>query len=220
MLASAGSIDDTDRLQAGASGAVLGFHPRAGSTAGKWLRQIGFGQMRRLDAAAGELLRRGWGAGARPKRLVIDLDSSITHVHDNKKAGARYGHTRVLGYHPPFATSAGSGDVIHARFRRGAANTQYGATRFFTESIARWVAGRSCERVSGARRLGVRELRATSGDRPPWGHLQRRRHDAGPRASGDRGDPERTVDPDSRGARGPHRIPTAPSSLGCTRSSP
>ncbi len=137
MLASAGSIDDTDRLQAGASGAVLGFHPRAGSTAGKWLRQLGFGQVCRLDAAAGELLRRAWGAGARPKRLVIDLDSSITQVHDNKKAGARYGHTRVLGYHPLFATSAESGDVIHARLRRGAANTQYGATRFFTESIAR-----------------------------------------------------------------------------------
>ncbi len=50
MLADADSIDDTDRLRAGASGAVLGFRPRAGSTAGKWLRQLGFGQVRRLDA--------------------------------------------------------------------------------------------------------------------------------------------------------------------------
>ena len=37
MLAGGDSIDDTDRLRAGASGAVLGFRPRAGSTAGKWL---------------------------------------------------------------------------------------------------------------------------------------------------------------------------------------
>ncbi len=137
MLAGADSIDDIDRLRAGATGAVLGLRPRAASTAGNWLRALGFGQVRQLDAAAGELLARAWGAGARPKRLVIDLDSSITPVHGYKKAGARYGHTRVLGYHPLFATSAQTGDVIHARLRHGAANTQYGAKRFFEESIAR-----------------------------------------------------------------------------------
>jgi len=137
MLAGADSIDDIERLRAGAAGAVTGIRPRAGSTCGKWLRALGFGQVRQLDAAAGELLARAWGAGARPERLVIDLDSSITEVHGYKKAGARYGHTRVLGYHPLFATSAMSGDVIHARLRHGAANTQYGAKRFFEETIAR-----------------------------------------------------------------------------------
>jgi hypothetical protein len=137
MLAGGDSIDDTDRLRAGASGAVLGFRPRAGSTAGKWLRGLGFGQVRQLDAACGELLRRAWEAGARPERLVIDLDSSIAQVHGKHKRGAEYGHTRVLGYHPLFATSATTGDVIHARLRRGAANTQYGAKRFFEETIAR-----------------------------------------------------------------------------------
>ncbi len=137
MLGGADSIDDTDRLRAGSSGAVLGFRPRAGSTAGKWLRRLGFGQVRQLDAACGELLRRAWGAGARPERLVIDLDSAIAEVHGHKKRGAEYGHTRVRGYHPIFATSATTGDVIHARLRRGAANTQYGAKRFFCETIAR-----------------------------------------------------------------------------------
>lgn len=137
MLAGADSIDDTDRLRAGASDAVLEFRPAAASTAGKWLRRLGFGQVRQLDAAAGALLRRAWGAGARPERLVIDLDSAITPVHGYQKAGARYGHTRVLGYHPIFATSAETGEVIHARLRQGAANTQYGARRFFCETIAR-----------------------------------------------------------------------------------
>ncbi len=138
MLAGADSIDDIDRLRAGATEAVLGLRPRAATTAGNWLRGLGFGQVRQLDAAAGELLRRAWGAlGRALKRLVIDLDSSITQVHGHKKRGARYGHTRVLGYHPLFATSAQTGDVIHARLRHGAANTQYGAVRFFTESIAR-----------------------------------------------------------------------------------
>lgn len=106
MLAGAGCIDDIDRLRAGAAGAVTGLRPRAATTVGNWLRGLGFGQVRQLDAACGELLGRAWGAGARPERLVIDLDSSITEVHGHKKAGARYGHTRVLGYHPLFATSA------------------------------------------------------------------------------------------------------------------
>jgi hypothetical protein len=66
MLAGADSIDDVDRLRAGASGGILGLRPRAGSTWGKWLRGLGFGQVRQLDAACGELLRRAWGAGARP----------------------------------------------------------------------------------------------------------------------------------------------------------
>jgi len=137
MLAGADCIEDIDRLRAGASGAVVGITPRAATTVGNWLRGMGFGQVRQLDAACGELLRRAWGAGARPERLVIDLDSAITPVHGHKKAGARYGHTRVLGYHPILATSAVTGDVIHARLRNGAANTQYGAVRFFEESIAR-----------------------------------------------------------------------------------
>jgi Transposase DDE domain group 1 len=137
MLAGADSIDDIDRLRAGSARAVLGVRPRAATTVGNWLRGLGFGQVRQLDAAAGELLARAWGAGARPARLVIDLDSSITEVHGKAKRGARYGHTRVLGYHPLLATSAMSGDVIHARLRNGAANTQYGVLRFFSETIAR-----------------------------------------------------------------------------------
>ena len=137
MLAGADSIDDIERLRAGAAGAVTGLRPRAATTVGNWLRAFSFGQVRQLDAVCGELLARAWGVGARPERLVIDLDSSITEVHGHKKAGARYGHTRVLGYHPLFATSAATGDVIHARLRHGAANTQYGAVRFFCESIAR-----------------------------------------------------------------------------------
>ncbi len=65
------------------------------------------------------------------------MDSCITPVHGKEKRGARYGHTRQLGHHPILATSAETGDVIHARLRHGAANTQYGAVRFFEDSIAR-----------------------------------------------------------------------------------
>lgn len=137
MLAGADSIDDCDRLRAGATEAVLPVAPRAATTLGNWLRGFSFGQVRQLDAAAGELLARAWRAGARPERLLIDLDSSISEVHGHRKRGAEYGHTRTLGYHPLFASSAETGEVLHTRLRRGGANTQYGVKRFFEETIAR-----------------------------------------------------------------------------------
>lgn len=42
-----------------------------------------------------------------------------------------------LGYHPILATRADTGEVLHARMRKGAANTQRGARRFIEELVAR-----------------------------------------------------------------------------------
>src|SRR5262249_32030577 len=41
------------------------------------------------------------------------------------------------GYHPILATRADTGEIIHARMRKGSANTQRGARRFIDELIAR-----------------------------------------------------------------------------------
>jgi hypothetical protein len=69
--------------------------------------------------------------------LVIDIDSTICEVAGNAKGGAGYGYTKVLGYHPIIATRADTGEVLHARMRKGAANTQRGARRFIDELVAR-----------------------------------------------------------------------------------
>jgi hypothetical protein len=53
------------------------------------------------------------------------------------KAGAAFGYTRALGYHPLVATRAETGEVLHARMRKGSANTARGAKRFVEELIAR-----------------------------------------------------------------------------------
>jgi hypothetical protein len=42
-----------------------------------------------------------------------------------------------LGYHPLLATRADTGEVLHARMRKGSANTQRGTKRFVEELIAR-----------------------------------------------------------------------------------
>jgi hypothetical protein len=87
----------------------------------------------------GETLRRAWSMGAGPGagRLVVDVDSTICEVAGKAKQGAAFGYTRVLGYHPILATRAGTGEVLHARMRKGSANTARGAGRFIEELVAR-----------------------------------------------------------------------------------
>ena len=49
--------------------------------------------------------------------MVVDVDSTICEVAGKAKAGAAYGYTKVLGYHPILATRAGTGEVLHAHMR-------------------------------------------------------------------------------------------------------
>src|ERR1039457_4328446 len=70
-------------------------------------------------------------------RMVVDLDSTICEVCGKAKQGAGYGYTKRLGYHPLLATLAATGEVLHVRMRKGAANTQRGTKRFIEELVAR-----------------------------------------------------------------------------------
>ena len=65
-----------------------------------------------------------------------------------QKHGAAYGYTRVRGYHPLLATRAGTGEVLHARLRKG--SSQRGKIRFVEELIAR------TRRAGATGRLSVR----------------------------------------------------------------
>ena len=139
MLAGASHIDHTDVLRSGGTRAVLGHRVYAPSTVGIFLRSFSFGHVRQLEAVCGKVLERAWRAGAGPgeRRLVVDVDSTICEVYGRAKAGAAYGYTKVLGYHPILATRADTGEVLHARMRKGSANTQRGTKRFVEELVAR-----------------------------------------------------------------------------------
>jgi hypothetical protein len=65
------------------------------------------------------------------------MDSTICAVVGKLKQGAAFGYTRLLGYHPLLATRADTGEVLHARLRKGSANTARGARRFIEELVAR-----------------------------------------------------------------------------------
>jgi hypothetical protein len=139
MIAWASPIDHVDILRAGATAGVLGHRVMAPSTLGTFLRAFTFGHVRQLEAVVGRSLERAWrfGAGPGAAPLVIDVDSTICEVDGKQKQGAGYGYTHVLGYHPILATRADTGEVLHARMRKGQANTQRGARRFIDELVAR-----------------------------------------------------------------------------------
>lgn len=137
ILAGGNHIDHVDRLRAGATQAVLPFRVMAPSTLGTFLRSFTFGHIRQLDAVIAETIRRAWtfGAGPGSESMTIDVDSTICEVHGKQKQGAAFGYTRVLGYHPILATRADTGEVLHARLRKG--SSQRGHRRFIEELIAR-----------------------------------------------------------------------------------
>ncbi|HEY3842123.1 MAG TPA: transposase [Acidimicrobiales bacterium] len=139
MAAGGSHIDDADVLRSGATGSALGHRVMPPSTLGTFLRAFTFGQIRQLDRVLGEALRRAWALGAGPGSapLVIDLDSTICEVCGKAKHGAGFGYTKKLGYHPLIATRAWTGELLHVRMRKGAANTQRGAVRFIEELVAR-----------------------------------------------------------------------------------
>ncbi|MCA1697153.1 MAG: transposase [Actinobacteria bacterium] len=139
IVAGGSHIDHADVLRAGGTQRVLPFRVMAPSTLGTFLRSFTFGHVRQLEAVVGHVLGRAWSKGAGPgsSRLVIDLDSTICEVAGKAKQGAAFGYTKVLGYHPILATRADTGEVLHARMRKGSANTARGTRRFVDEVVAR-----------------------------------------------------------------------------------
>jgi hypothetical protein len=139
MVAGASHIDHADMLRAGSTAAVLPHRVMAPSTLGTFLRAFSFGHVRQFEKVIGDALERAWALGAGPgeRQLVVDIDSTIREVFGKLKSGAAYGYTKVLGYHPILATRADTGEILHARMRKGSANTQRGTKRFVEELVAR-----------------------------------------------------------------------------------
>jgi Transposase DDE domain group 1 len=133
------AIDDADVLRSGETQRVLGHRVMAPSTLGTFLRSFTFGHVRQLDRAFETILGRAWAAGAGPgsEPLTIDLDSTIIEVAGRAKQGAGFGYTKRRGYHPLLATRSDTGEVLHARMRKGSAQSQRGAERFVRELVKR-----------------------------------------------------------------------------------
>jgi hypothetical protein len=141
-LAGGDCIDDVDALRAGATESVLGHRVAAPSTVGTFLRSLRWGHARQLDAVGRELLGRAARAGALDTSsagpLVVDIDATLVETYGlAKRGGAQVMRTGRRGYHPILAVAAGTGDVLHARLRRGRTNDASGAPAFVAETIGR-----------------------------------------------------------------------------------
>jgi len=117
----------------------VGHDTVAASTVGTWLRSLTFGHIRQVDAVTEAALTRAWQGGAGPGDgpMFIDVGSTICEVHGDAKQGAAYGYTRQLGLHPLVATRADTGEILHARMRKGSAGSGRGAQRFVRETAGR-----------------------------------------------------------------------------------
>jgi len=139
MLAGGDCIDDTEVLRAGAAPEVF-THTRAPSTIGTWLRGFNWAAVRMFDAVLRIVLARAWAAGLGPDLdadQVIDVDSTICRTYGTAKQGAKFGYTKVRGYHPLLATLVSTGEVLHARMRGGNAGSAKGAGSFIRETLRR-----------------------------------------------------------------------------------
>ncbi len=155
-LAGGECIDDAQRMRVASTAKVLGHAVRAPSTLGTFLRSFTWGHVAQLDRVLDESIRRAWQAGAGPGEspVTVDVDSTICETYGLAKQGARFGHTKVRGYHPLLATLAGTDEVVGARLRGGNAHTARGAAGFLTQVFNRL-------RRAGA--AGPMVLRADSG---------------------------------------------------------
>lgn len=159
-LAGGDCIDDVAALRAGSTQAVLGHRAVAPSTVGTFLRSMSWGHARQLDAVSRELLARACAAGAfevspQAGPVVLDIDATLVETYGLDKSGTRQVmRTGRRGYHPLLAVLAGTGDVVHARLRRGRSNDSTGAASFLAEALSRL-------RAAGA--SGPVVLRADSG---------------------------------------------------------
>jgi hypothetical protein len=156
LLAGGDCIDDTQAMRTASTSSVLGQAVRAPSTLGVFLRSFTWGHVAQLDQVLDAALERAWSAGAGPGDgpLTIDVDSTICETYGLEKQGARFGHTKVRGYHPLLATLAASNEVVGARLRGGNAHTARGATDFLV---------RVFNRLRRAGATGEMVLRADSG---------------------------------------------------------
>jgi hypothetical protein len=117
---------------------VLGHRVMAASTVGTFLRAFTFGHVRQLDQVpANSSAERG--RPGRARRWAADHRCGLHHLRGLWLSQAG----RLLRLHPPAGLSSAAGhprrqrQVLHARLRKGSANTARGILRFCDELIAR-----------------------------------------------------------------------------------
>lgn len=105
------------------------------STAHRAIKSIGDEALEALRAARATALARAWGAGARPKELILDIDASLLTAHSEKE-GAAGNYKGGFGFHPLLCYLAETGEPLAAILRPGNAAAHTAVDHFEVLQLA------------------------------------------------------------------------------------
>lgn len=127
MLADGGDcLSDLDALR----GQEQLFGPVAShSTAARVIRSIDAETLDRIRAARATARAAAWRAGARPERLILDIDATLVTAHSEKE-GAAGNWKGGFGFHPLLGFLDGSDEGLAALLRPGNAGSNTAADHF------------------------------------------------------------------------------------------
>ena len=127
MALGADCIDDCDVLRAGRTGRSSGTVRRRRRSARSCARSRSGMSANSTGCSARRSHARGRPVPARATGAWWSMSiRSSARSSGRQKQGAAFGYTGERGYHPILATRADTGEVLHLRLRKGAANSSQG----------------------------------------------------------------------------------------------
>jgi len=109
----------------------------APTTAGEFLRKFTTGHIKQLERVIRTALLKSATVMGGDRPITLDLDSSIFQVYGYLKEGARYGYSKVKGFHPLLCFWAETRLLVGTRLRSGNRSSAHGATTFLEECLSR-----------------------------------------------------------------------------------
>jgi hypothetical protein len=130
-------LDDLAVARADAAQRELrGFEVAAPQTAGAWLRRFTLGHIGQLDKALAQVQRNAFVASG-VREVTLDFDATYLFSRSTRRQGVDRTYKKGYALHPLLCFDAGSGAAVHARLRRGRANSANGIKTFLAETLRR-----------------------------------------------------------------------------------
>src|SRR5438270_851236 len=172
LAAGAKCLDDlevarADRVQE----ELRGFGVPPPQTAGRFLRRFCLGHIGQLNKALRQVLLRALSLVGVGEAVTLDFDSTYIRSRSSRRQGADPTYLKRYALHPLVCFVAESGICLHAKLRRGRANTAKGLLPFVDECL-RGIPGRVAVRAPALEsehrhkalvESGVRELKENFG---------------------------------------------------------
>lgn len=98
----------------------------SGPTAWRLIDRLQQVDVRELETARASARREVWGWGMQPKRIILDLDSTLVTAHSDKE-GATPTWKRGFGFHPVLCTLDSTNELLAGRLRPGNATANNAA---------------------------------------------------------------------------------------------